>query len=136
MIKICGTWEFGYDTPIKEHDLWAYGLQDFGIDEWIMWPKSGIKSNRVIEYNSLDEVLEYNKDMTPVFVVENGKKESMDFIHPENPIYILGKASFNPWAGDYSKELSVRIDTPYNIGGLWGHQAILMLLRDKQWQLH
>ena len=137
-IKVCGTWEFAFDTPIKEHEQWAYGLQDFGVDEWIMFPKTGIRSSRVIEYDTLEDVIEDNKDLTPVFVVENGEIDSMNFEHPENVLYILGKASYNPFnalKNKFDDPKSVRIETPFSKGGLWGHQAILLLLRDKQWQL-
>lgn len=133
-IKVCGSWELGWDTPIKEHDRWCFGLQDFGVDEWIMYPITGIRSEYVTEFETLEEVIAANPTMTPVFVVENGEIESKDFNPPENPLYILGKASSNPWAGKYANELSVRIDTPFQKGGLWADQAIFIILRDRQWQ--
>jgi hypothetical protein len=130
MIKVVGTWELGWNTPIMEYDLWAYMLQDFGAD-FIMWPVSGIKQPRVVEYNTLEEVLEDNSNLTPVFVDENGEVELGNFEHPEDAIYVLGKASFSPWDAAGKKGLSVRIDLPDSKGGLWPHQAIALILHDR-----
>ena len=49
MIKIAGLWELGWNTPIKEVEQWEFPLRDYGVDEFIMSPVSGISNNAVKE---------------------------------------------------------------------------------------
>lgn len=132
MIKVAGFWELGYSTPLQEFDLWSYPLREYGVDEFIMCPVSGI-NEKVTEYKDIEQVLEANKDLTPVYVDEKGEIELENFEHPKNALYIFGKASYSPLN---KKSLSVKIITPSNKGMLWPHQCACMLLdhRYKQWQ--
>ena len=132
MIKVVGTWDFGWSTPIMEFDLWHFPLRDFGIDEWIMWPISGIdKRGKVIERSTLATVIEENPDLTPVYVDDYGETPLQSFVHPENVLYILGKASFSPFNANNKEGISVKIETPGEKGGFWPHQAISIVLYDR-----
>lgn len=133
VVKVAGCWELGWSTPIMEFDLWKFPLIEYEIDEFIMTPVSGI-DKRVTEYKNIDEVIKNNPDLTPVFVDENGKEELEDFIHPENALYILGKASHSPMKGKEYK--SVRKQTPNHGGRLWPHQVIVLVLDDRVKKCH
>jgi len=135
MIKVAGMWELGWNTPIMEYDLWAFMLRDFGVDEICMAPVSGIRKD-VREFSSLEEAMAKNADLVPVLVDEKGEVALQDFKHPENTLYVFGKASYSPLAR-LPKALSVRIETATASGLLWPHQAAAIVLYDrqvKQWQ--
>lgn len=131
MIKVVGTWEFGWNTPIKEFDLWAFPLRDLGVDEYIMYPKSGIQA-KVTEFNDLDEVIEVNSGLTPVYIDEHGETPLTEFEHPKNALYICGKASYSPYMSKKKNGvISVKIETVQNKALLWGHQAACLVLYDR-----
>lgn len=127
-VKVAGCWELGWSTPIMEYDLWKFPLLEYNIDEFIMTPISGI-NKKMTEYNDISEVIENNPDLTPVFVDEKGEESLEEFDHPENALYILGKASYSPMMGREGK--SVKIHTPNSAGRLWPHQAIVLVLNDR-----
>ena len=134
MISVVGTWELGWNTPILEHDLWVYPLRDFGVDKHTMVPVSGIKTEYVLERDEMSAVLEEERSngQTIVFVDERGDVELDAFVHPTNATYVLGKASFSPFAAHFvNGDLSVRIKTPNQLATLWPHQAITLVLNDR-----
>lgn len=137
MIKVAGLWELGWNTPIKEMDLWEYPLREFAVDELIMSPVSGIKA-RVTEVASIEDAIANNPDLTPVFCHESAECSMTDFDHPENALYIFGKANCSPFNNLHKKvaSQSVRIETPSNKGMLWPHQAASIVLYDRftKWQ--
>lgn len=131
-VKIAGLWEFGWSCPIQEESYWTYPLRDFGVAELCMCPISGIqKDNQIplVEYNDIGEVLTANPDLTRVFVDENGETPLCTFVHPQNAIYIFGKAGQSPMA-TYKQDgdLSIVIPTRQNLGLLWPHQAAVMVM--------
>ena len=125
-VKVAGCWEHGWLAPITEYDLWAFPLRDFGVDEWYMAPVSGIEG-RVTELRDVYEAIGLNPDLAPVYVDERGSVPLSVFEHPENTLYILGKAGFSPMRDG----LSVRVETASNSGLLWPHQAICNVLYDR-----
>lgn len=137
-IKVAGMWELGYCAPLTEFDLWAFPLRDFGVAEWIMAPVSGI-GKRVTEVEQISEAFDANPELTVVFVDEKGETPLQDFQHPEDALYVLGRASFSPLLslGHTVKHVSVKIETKEGKGLLWPHQAIAVVLYDrakKSWQ--
>jgi tRNA(Leu) C34 or U34 (ribose-2'-O)-methylase TrmL len=137
-IKIAAFWELGWNTPIKEADLWMYPLRDFEVDQHYMVPVSGIYNTRISERDSIEKVLEENQDLTVVFCDENGDQKLTDFKHPENTLYIFGKTNYSPFLSlKREQDFSLRVETIKNRGLLWGHQAASIILYDrmvKQWQ--
>jgi len=138
MIVIAGMWELGWNTPIKEIDLWQYPLRDFGIDDFYMVPISGIKSKKVKEKPTLKSVIEENKNLKIIFVTEGGEYSLQEFKHPENALYIFGKTNYSPFNNMKIKDsISLKIETKLNGGMLWGHQAASIVLYDrmvKEWR--
>lgn len=136
MIKVAGVWEQGWITPIQEYDLWTFPLRAFGVAEWYMAPVSGI-DRRVTEIKDIQEALDNNLDLTPVYLDEEGSTLLSDFKHPQNALYLLGKAGYSPWRAHGKPNNSVRIETEADRGLLWPHQCICVALRDrmvKSWQ--
>ena len=129
MVKVAGIWERGWNTPIKEYDLWRMVVDEFQVDELIMTPVSGINKN-VIEMANMQEVIEAYPDLEPVFVDENGETELANFKHPEKALYIFGKGSYSPLHLSQGN-LSVKVMTPTNLGLMWPHQVLAILLRDR-----
>lgn len=128
MIKILGCWENGWNTPILEYDLYAFPAKEYGVDELIMTPVSGI-NKKVTEYATVEEAIKNNPDLEVVFVDEQGEDDLKDFNHPENVLYVFGRASYSPWKVIGGR--SLKIDTPTENGRLWGHQAMGIVLHDR-----
>jgi hypothetical protein len=140
-VKVAGLWELGWNTPIKEVDLWEYPLREFEIDEFYMVPVSGIDNRYVQERKSLEDVIEENPDLKVVFVDEEGETPLQNFKHPAKALYVLGKTTQSSYRLLNNKNsLSVRVETKKNkstTGLLWAHQAITIVLYDrliKSWQ--
>jgi hypothetical protein len=137
MIKLAGMWEMGWDTPIREIDLWEMVIHEFEIDELFMSPVSGILSKFVTERKTIKGILEENNDVKKVFIDIEGDTELQDFIHPENVLYIFGKNGTSPMVYKEKGDLSLHIQTPAEKSLLWPHQVASMILYDrmiKQWQ--
>ncbi len=132
MIRVAGIWELGWNTPLKEIELWEFPLRDFGVERFYMTPISGIASNAVTERAAMEEVLSENSDMTIVFVDERAPVSLTTFVHPENALYVFGKASLSSMvAYGRTQDRAVKIDTVANAGLLWPHQAAAIVLYDR-----
>lgn len=138
MIRIAGLWELGWNTPIKEADLWQVLLGEFGVERWYMAPISGIAGPSMLsEVADLQQVVDDHRDegVSIVFVDEKGATPLREFTHPANALYVFGKTSQSAMlAFSRVSDTSVRIETP---GGLWAHQAAAVVLYDrlvKSWQ--
>lgn len=133
-VKMAGVWELAWNTPIKEVELWEYPLRDFGVETLIMEPVSGIRNTFISETNNLGITLDELRAQgnTIVFVDENGTENLETFVHPENVVYVFGKASISPMLA-YMKEgdRSVVIQTPNQIAGLWPHQCAVLIMADR-----
>jgi tRNA(Leu) C34 or U34 (ribose-2'-O)-methylase TrmL len=139
MVSVAGLWELGWNTPIKEAELWEYPLRDFGVDHLYMAPVSGIRSGYVQEIEELTEIMDQHRATAEiVFVDEKGVTPLAEFQHPENVLYVFGKTSLSPLIA-YGKpgDKSIRIETNADKGMLWAHQAATIVLYDrmkKTWQ--
>lgn len=131
MIRVIGTWDIGWNSPIMEHRQWNYIMKEFSVDEWVMSPKTGVEAQRVIEVSQATEYLKEVTDSTIVYIDENGLIELPDFKHPKDATYVFGKANFSHWRSMGSPEPSVKIPTVNNIGGFWPHQALGIVLYDR-----
>jgi tRNA(Leu) C34 or U34 (ribose-2'-O)-methylase TrmL len=135
---IIGCWELGWNTPIKEFDLWTFPLRDLGCDEFHMVPVTGIDAE-VIEHPDLGEFLaSQRQERLIVFVDEAGETPLPEFIHPDDVLYVFGRTSLSPYTA-YSQpgDESIVIPTIEDSGLLWGHQAAALVLYDrmvKSWQ--
>lgn len=130
MVKVVSFWEQGWNTPIKEFDLWHFPARELGVDELIMMPVSGIFSPGVTELQNFEDLSRENT--TFIFIDEGGEDTLDTFVHPENATYIFGRTSFSPMisyrqAGDKC----VSIKSVLNSGLFWGHQAMCLVLYDR-----
>lgn len=137
-VKVVTFWELGWNTPIKEADLWEMVYRDFGADELIMIPISGIAHRSITEKKDIETVLQENKDLTVVFCDEQGDSTLASFEHPENVLYIFGRTNYSPFLNmQRDQDMSLKIETVRPNGGLlWGHQAAAIILYDRmqKWQ--
>ena len=134
MTVIGSLWEFGWNTPIKEFDLWHYPMREFGVDEIAMTPVSGIK-NKVREFHSVEEMIQYY-GLPVILCDELGETPLQRFEHPkEGALYLFGRTS-RSLLGQYNYP-SIKIETPEEKGMLWGHQAASIIMYDRfcKWQL-
>ena len=130
MIEVAGVWEQGWSVPFTEHVSWEMVLKEFGVKRMNMTPITGIKGRFVFEYQTIQEVIEDRKHLTPVFIDENAVETLSEFEHPEDALYILGRVSHSPYkaiGGDYK---ALKIETP-KPGLLWPHQALAITLYDR-----
>lgn len=129
-VAVAGCWELGYSAPLTERDLWLYPLRDFQVDRWIMAPVSGIRDQLLEE---VDRLTDTDFGLPRVFVDETGAVELQDFEHPDEAVYIFGKAGFSPHPSmAHNGDHTVRIVTPERRGMLWPHQAAAVVLYDRQ----
>ena len=136
-VAIAGLWELGWTTPIMEADIWRFLLRDFAVDAWIMSPISGIAAGDVREFPDIESVLdELRGYYVPVFVDEEADDELATFEHPENALYIFGKANGSPFRESRTAiDRAVKIRTPAGAGLLWPHHAAAIVLyhRSSHW---
>lgn len=114
-------------------------LREFGVDTWHMSPVSGISKGTdsiLVEHHDLGSVISATRsdpERTLVFVDESGDIPLAEFTHPASPVYVLGKSNLSTMRL-YSQpgDFSVFIPTPRATGGLWAHQAIALVLYDRE----
>ncbi len=136
MIHVAGLWELGWNTPIKEIELWDFMLRAFGVDEFHMTPITGISHRGITkEWATLQEILDHHRDLgfSIVFVDERGDIELQEFKHPDKALYVCGRANFSPLLGYATEEdKTVRVETLETRGLLWPHQALPVVLYDRR----
>jgi hypothetical protein len=134
MVRVISFWEQGWNTPIKEYDLWHFPSREFKVDELVMIPISGIFAPDIKEYQTFEEM--ERDDSVYVFVDEDGEECLEDFIHPENATYVVGRSGLSSMKV-YKKEgdKSVKIKSPLGEGMFWGHQIMSILLYDRMKKL-
>lgn len=128
-VEVAGTWDTGWSAPLTEIIQWWAVMRSYEIPMLHMCPVSGIKHNMLTEHNNFDSLLR-TTSLTPVFVDEDADVELEDFDHPDNALYIFGKANFSPRVVYGTGHLSVRIDCP-KTGMFWPHQALALVMRDR-----
>jgi hypothetical protein len=131
-IAVAGLWELGWNTPIKEIDLWEHPLKDFGVTTFYMTPVTGIFNPYVQERHGMEDILRENAHLTFVFVDERGTEDLTTFEHPEHALYIFGRSSTSAMAAwGREGDRSLVIPTVQNSGTLWPHQAAAIVLYDR-----
>lgn len=133
MIEIVGVWEQGWNYPLMEATEWEMMLREFNIATLSMTPVSGISAPWgskpwLSEYDSIADAIAAKPDLTPVYVDENATVELDAFVHPEDALYIFGRAGFAPTIPEGAE--SVKISTPCP-GCLWAHEACAIVLYDR-----
>lgn len=126
-VEVAGTWEFGWSAPKTEFDLWWAVMRSYDIPMLHMAPRSGFQHKMLSEYDSLESLLSETADLTPVFVDENAECELADFEHPENALYVFGRANFHTFLLYGKGHKSVRIDCP-KPGMFWPHQTLAVVM--------
>lgn len=129
MVIVAGIWELGWNTPIKEYDLWYYPMRDFGVDEIAMTPISGINKQGIREFDSVEQIVQHYQ-FPLVICDEKGSVELQEFEHPKDALYLFGKANYSP-IHFFKDAKSLRIPTVLNRGLLWPHQAANIILYDR-----
>jgi hypothetical protein len=129
MIEVAGTWEYGWSAPKTEFDLWWAVMRTYDIPMLHMTPRSGYQHRMLTEHDTFEELLGAT-DLTPVFVDENAECDLRDFEHPENALYVFGKANYSPFTNLAAQGLSVRVNAP-TLGMLWPHQAFAVVMHDR-----
>jgi hypothetical protein len=129
MVKLLWIWEQGWNTPIKEYDLWKFPAMDFQVDELIAVPISGIAAD-IKEYATVQEAVIANQSLDLIVCTEKGGNVLEEFKHPINALYMFSNSggSSMDFIGAHTP---LRIDTPNNQGLLWGHQAASIVLYDR-----
>lgn len=131
-VKCVGVWEQGWNTPIKEYDLWHFPMREYQVDEFIMTPISGIVAQQITEMVDVQAAIDANPTLTPIYVDEGSGQMLDTFVHPANCLYIFGKASYSPWIAHGSPaNSSVKIATPADTALLWANQAAVIILNDR-----
>lgn len=145
MIQVAGHWELGWNTPIKEIELWNLLLGEWGITNMYIWPVSGIKQHEhnlnLHERDSFKDIINDDgvKGLTRVYFEPynsfNQKERGIDlreFEHPKNVLYIFGSNHFNPVIANKKEgDFVVQIPTIHNRAILWPHQCLAICCYDR-----
>jgi hypothetical protein len=143
MTTIVGSWELGWNAPIKEIEQWELVLREFNVTELWMWPVTGIQVHEpgvtLHERQTLGEILaEVSGDRVFVEPRNDAHPATLDsewlheFAHPADPVYIFGSAYHNPViAHKREGDRQVTIKTERDDGVLWPHQCLLVVLYDR-----
>ena len=131
MVILTGTWELGYADPFREAEQWKFMVMDYNVDKFVMTPVSGIKHKKLEELDSFDEIFDKYADLPAVFIDEKATTSLVDFEHPEDCMYVFGKAGYSPLAFRREGDYSVYIPTPNMAGGMWASQAAAIILNDR-----
>lgn len=129
MIEVGGTWELGWSAPKTEMDLWWAVMRTYEIPMLHMTPVSGVKHKMLTEHDSFEAMLA-TTELTPVFVDENAECELMEFEHPQDALYLFGKATYSPFSQLALGYHALRIEAP-KVGMLWPHQALALVMHDR-----
>jgi len=131
-VKVAGIWEIGWNTPIKEIDLWEMVMREFDIKDHYMSPITGI-DHPVKERKNIQQVLKENPGYTAIFCDERAETTLEDFKHPKKALYVFGRTNFSPFLSfKRPKDLSIKIQTALPKSGLfWSHQAAAIILHDR-----
>jgi hypothetical protein len=151
MIKIAGCWDIWSDSYEEYNKQWQFILhsQGFAVDKFCMTPNTGVgirlkedsldKIQRIFEFESMQQVIDSNSDCVPIVVDEYGSTDLVEYIHPQNALYIFGRTGKSfleelNWTG---QSLHVKNAAGEQAGFLHPHQAACIVLYDrmvKQWQ--
>lgn len=124
-------WELGWNTPIKEADLWEMVCREFCIDNIYMSPVSGIKHKFIKEVSSIKDFLDETQ-IQAVFLDEKGEIPLHEFKHPESCIYVFGKTNESVLYHKRPGDVSVYIQTIRSSAMLWAHQIAAITFYDRQ----
>lgn len=140
-VKIVGLWELNWNSPLVESWQWSFPLREFEIEDWAMWPVTGIRHNeqhsdmQLTEFNDMQEMVQnFAPDgYTRVFIDEKGAIPLCEFQHPEKAVYFFGNAGRTPaeFKNEERGDVSVVIPTPKENGVLWPHQCLVAVLYDR-----
>jgi len=128
MVIVAGIWEQGWFDFKTELNLWYFPLKDFGVDEFAMTPISGLNNNRVEEFHSVGDIIQYY-NLPVILCTENGNSTLEEFEHPEDALYLFNRTSGGVIIEQ--PDYSLRIKSKLNKGMLWGHQAASIILYDR-----
>ena len=134
MVEVGGLWELGWSAPLTELTQWEMVMRSFGVERLNMAPVSGIDKRWVYEYPTMEALLEDRVNLTQVFVDESGEQEVFEYQHPQDALYIFGKATYSPFSSLAKDKVSLRIDC-LKMGMLWPHQALAIVLHDRHSKL-
>jgi hypothetical protein len=128
-VEVAGTWELGWSAPKTEMDLWWSVMRTYEIPFLHMTPVTGLRHKMLMEHDSFEDMVAAT-DLTPVFVDENAECELADFEHPENALYLFGKATYSPFSNlsDGKQALHIKAPKP---GMLWPHQCLAIVMNDR-----
>jgi hypothetical protein len=134
MVVVAGIWEQGWFDFKTELNLWQFPMRELGVDELAMTPVSGMKTSKVREFRSVDELVQHYS-LPLIIGTEYGECPLKDFEHPQDALYLFNRTSGGslPVKANYTLKVETKLDK----GMLWGHQAASIILYDrliKQWQ--
>jgi tRNA(Leu) C34 or U34 (ribose-2'-O)-methylase TrmL len=133
MIKVLGIWENHWTVPSIEYRDLSFVCQEYGVDEIIMSPVTGIWPNgHLKEYQTFEESLEAIADTVPVFVDEHGTCDLRTFQHPKAATYIFGRTGSIPMKMvALEGAISVRIPTIRGTSLMWPDHCLAIVLFDR-----
>lgn len=138
MLVIAGHWDFSWSSPYEEMHYWEGVIREYGVDEFWMCPRTGVKSKYLMEADALEDVLNHHKDLPAIYLAEDGQHALSSFEHPHDAMYILGRTNYSPFNYAASRGgVSVKIETPEELGMLMAPVAASIVLHDRyrKWQL-
>lgn len=128
---VLGVWESDWmEAERTERRLWKQTIQALGVDHWGMMPVKGGPFTSPLQYTTVAEMLAaYPGPKTfliPAATYANGVS-LIDYVHPEDAIYVFGAAHENLVAHITGQDTVVNIPTPVKTA-MFGVSAMSMAL--------
>ena len=124
-VTLLGLWESGWLEPKVEAFMWRQLASAFAVDELALCPEKLAPRTSLRQFNSVGDALRELKG-TRVFLDPNEGESLADFVHPQEAVYIFGRAGDDNrrWAKDAT---FVRIVTPAPVDFFALHAAAIVL---------
>ena len=108
MVTLVGFWEYGWLEPKVELFMFRQLCAAYKVDRLVMIPTLLGPRTSVDQYDTLEEALE-SCSGERIFLEPSGSEHLDTFDHPEDAVYIFGKAMIS---NRHEEGKMVRINTP------------------------
>lgn len=114
MITLVGLWEEGWLDYKTEAFMWKQLLSAYAVDKFVMCPARLPPRTNLLQFDDVSSALSELQGVR-VYLDPFGGEPLHDFKHPEDAIYIFGRAGDNNHRHISQEDNVVKIQTPKRV---------------------